>query len=138
MGLKAVIKDAVCWDTPAVNLHTSICEVIELMVKHDTSALIVKADDGVAGVVSDLDVLESITSQGDLDETKVSDFLSACELISGQSITSPCVQLDENESVENAIKLLSTSGTHNLVVTGADKDAYGTVSSRDLLKLLIS
>ncbi len=138
MGLQTEIKDAVCWDTPAISLHTSLREVIELMVKHNTSALIVKADDSVAGVVSDLDVLESVTSQGDLDETKVSEFLSACELLTGQSITSPCVQLDENESVENAIKLLSASGTHNIVVIGSGKDVYGTVSSRDLLKSLIS
>ena len=138
MGLYTELKDAVCWDTPTINLHTSLREVIELMVKHETSALIVKADDGVAGVVSDLDVLESVTSQGDLDETKVSEFLSTCELVTDQSITSPCIQLGENESVENAIRLLSASGTHNLVVIGSDKDVYGTVSSRDLLKTLIS
>ena len=138
MGLQAEIKDAVCWDTPAVGLNTSLREVIQIMVTHNTSALIVKDDGNVTGIVSDLDVLESITSQGDMDETKVSDFLSACELISGKAIKSPCVQLDENESVENAIKLLSASGTHNLVVTGSDKDAFGTVSSRELLQLLIS
>ena len=138
MGLQAEIKDAVCWDTPAVNLNTSLREVIQIMVTNNTSAIIVKDDSNVTGIVSDLDVLESITSQGDLDETKVSDFLSACELISGKAIKSPCVQLDENESVESAIKLLSASGTHNLVVTGADSDALGTISSRELLQLLIS
>ena len=138
MGLQAEIKNAVSWGTPAVNMQTNLREVIELMVKHDTSALIVKDNDEVAGVVSDLDVLESITSQDDLEETKVSDLLSACELISDRSITSPCVQLDENESVANAIKLLSASGTHNLVVTGSDRDVFGTVSSRELLKLLIA
>jgi len=137
MGLQSIIKDIVCWDTPTVGLQTNLRDVIELMTEHDTSALIVKVDDNVVGVVSELDVLESIKSQGDMDEKKVADFLSACELLSDPSVKSPCVQLDENETVANAIKLLSSSGTHNIVVTGADKKVHGTVSSRDLLKLLV-
>lgn len=137
MDLQATIKDAVCWDIPAVTLRTNLLEVIELMTAHNTSALIVKDNGNIVGIVSDLDILESISAQGLKDEPMVSQFLSSCELISEESSTTPCVQLDEDESVENAIKLLSSSGTHNLVVTGSE-DKHGILSLRNLLKLLAS
>lgn len=137
MGLQTEIKNAVRWDTPDVDLDTNLREIIEVMVRHDAPAIIVKAGGKVAGVVTELDVLDCITSEANLDTTRAAEFLSACELIPTKSMNNPCVQLDENESVGNAIKLLSASGTHNLVVTGKDKHTYGMISSRDLLKLLV-
>lgn len=138
MGLQAEIKKAVRWDIPDVDFDTNLRDVIGVMVKHDASALIVKTGDEVAGVITELDIVDAITSEENLDRARAADFLSACELIPTKAMNNPCVQLDENETVGNAIKLLSASGTHNLVVTGKDKNTYGLVSSRDLLKLLAS
>ena len=138
MGLLSEIKDAVNWDAPAVDLQSSLREVIQKMVDSDASAVVVKTDDAVVGVVTEMDLLDCISNQNDLDETRVSDFFTACELITSQPAKNPCIQLDESESVENAIKILAAAGTHNLVVAGSKERSSGIVSSRDLLKLLVS
>jgi len=137
MGLQSEIKDAVNWEAPAVGLQSSLREVIQKMVYSNTSALVVKTDDAVVGLVTDMDLLDCISNQKDLDKTRVSDFLTSCELIAGHPIKSPCAQLDGSESVENAIKVLSAAGTHNLLVSGASDKEAGIASIHSLLKLLI-
>ena len=137
MGLQSEIKNAVNWEAPAVGLQSSLREVIQKMVYSNTSALVVKTDDAVVGLVTDMDLLDCISNQKDLDKTRVSDFLTPCELITDQPTKSPCAQLDESESVENAIKVLDASGTHNLLVSGASDKEAGIASIHSLLKLLI-
>ena len=139
MGLQDEIKDAVNWEAPAVGLQSSLREVIQKLVSSNTSGLVVKSDDVVAGLVTEMDLIDSISNKKDLDKTKVTDFLTPCELITGdRTKKSPCAQLDESQSVENAIKVLSASGTHNLLVSGANDKEVGIASIRDLLKLLLS
>ncbi len=138
MGTQSEIKDAVNWEAPAVTLQSSLREVIQKLVANNASALVVKTDDAVVGIVTDMDLLDCISDQKDMDETRVSDFLTACELITNVGTRSPCAQLDESENVENAIKVLDAAGTHNLLVSGASDKEVGIASIRNLLKLLIS
>jgi predicted transcriptional regulator len=92
----------------------------------------------VAGLVTDMDLIDCISNKKDLDKTKVAEFLTPCELITDdRTKKSPCAQLDESQSVENAIKVLSASGTHNLLVSGPSDKEVGIATIRDLLKLLI-
>lgn len=139
MGLQSEIKDAVNWEAPTIGLQSSLGEVIQKMLANNVSALVVKTDDVVAGLVTEMDLIDCISNKQDLDKTKVAEFLSPCKLITDQRTKkSPCAQLDESQSVENAIKVLSASGTHNLLVTDASDKDVGIASIRDLLKLLIS
>ena len=137
MKLQSEIKNAVNWKAPTLSLESSLREAIQKMVTNNVSALAVKIDDALVGVVTEMDVIDSISDQKDPDKTRVSDFLTACELITNQGQKSPCAQLDGTESVENAIKVLSVAGTHNLVVSGRTDKEVGVASVRDLLKLLI-
>jgi len=139
MGLQSEIKDAVNWEAPTIGLQSSLGEVIQKMLANNVSALVVKTDDVVAGLVTEMDLIDCISNKQDLDKTKVAEFLSPCKLITNQHTKkSPCAQLDASQSVENAIKVLSASGTHNLLVTDASDKDVGIASIRDLLKLLIS
>jgi predicted transcriptional regulator len=138
MGLQSEIKDAVNWESPTVGLQSSLREAIQKLVGSNTSALVVKTDDAVVGLVTDMDLLDCISNQKDLDKTRVSEFLTPCELITGHPIKSPCAQLDKSESVEKAIKILAAAGTHNLLVSGANDKEVGIASIRNLLKLLLS
>ena len=139
MKFQTEIKNAVDWDAPSVGLESSLRDVIQKLVASKASALAVKIDDILVGVVTDIDIIDSISDQRDLDTTKVSEFLTPCELITNDLTKgSPCAQLDESESVENALKVLSVSGTHNLVVSGKTDKDVGIASIRDLLHLLIS
>jgi predicted transcriptional regulator len=71
-----------------------------------------------------------------LDETKADSFMIACELITERVTTNPCIQLNEEESVGNALRLMSGAGVHNLMVSGENDTCVGTVSITDLLGLI--
>jgi CBS domain-containing protein len=134
--LNQKIKDAVNWDAETVSMEDSLRIVIKKIVKSKTSALVVKMGEIVIGFVTDLDILDSIDSGADLDETKADSFMIACELITERATTNPCIQLHEEESVRNALSLMSGAGVHNLMVSGENDKCVGTVSITDLLGLI--
>lgn len=135
MGLNDEIGGAVHWDTAVVESEDTLRTVIGKFVDSCSSALVVKQGETVLGVVTDIDLMESIVRGDDLDSVKVGRFMTACELITAEGTKSPCAQLDETESVENALKVMSAAGVHNLLVSGTNRT--GMVSIRDLLKYLI-
>lgn len=138
MGFKDKIIDAVDWDAPSVDKEANLRAVIQMMVDHQSSALTVMMGNEVMGVVTDMDILESIGRDDDLDETKVAEFMTTCELISDKEIKSPCAQLDSSESVKNALGVMNIAGIHHLIVSGDDEKKAGMVSILNLLKVAIS
>ena len=138
MGLNDEISLAVNWDAPSVGIEDSLRIVIQKMIDANVSALAVKTGDHVVGVITDMDVMLGVDEGNDLDETKASSFLTACELIDDKGVKSPCVQLDAAESVGNALGVMAVAGVHNLLVSGENKKGAGMVSVHDLLRLVIS
>jgi CBS domain-containing protein len=61
MGLNAEIKSVVNWDAPSVDIEDNLRKVIKKMLEHKASALAVKVGDKVAGVVTDMDVMDCIS-----------------------------------------------------------------------------
>lgn len=138
MSLKDTIKKAIIKDTPAVALEDTLETAIRKMVGGTSSALAVQSGDELIGIVTDMDIMESIRRNGLSTTTRVSDFMEPCELLSEKGTKSPCVQLDEDESVENALKAMARAGVHHLLVSGANNKIIGIVSSQALLKLVLS
>jgi CBS domain-containing protein len=138
MSLKDTISKAITNDTPAVTLDDSLETAIRRMVGEGCSALAVKSGDELIGIVTDMDIMESIRRSGLAGGVKVADFMVKCDLLSQQGTKSPCVQLDEDESVENALKLMAGAGVHHLLVSGNNNRAIGIVSSQALLSLVLS
>lgn len=137
MGLNDEIKKAVDWDTEHVDVEDSLRTVIQKMAGSKSSSLVVKNGDTVVGVITDVDLMKCLVDGDDLDTVKAKKFMTACELItSGDEDASPCAQLDESESVLNALKVMEAAGVHNLLVSG-DKDKVGTVSARKLLECVV-
>lgn len=138
MGLQSNIKDAVNWNVPVVGLQDSLRAVIEKMVAENISSLVVKSDNSVVGLISEMDVLDCIVANKDLESASVADYLTRCELITGQPVKSPCAQLDESESVANALKVLAAAGTHNLLVSGDGDKKVGIATLHNLLRLVLA
>lgn len=138
MGLTATIGVAVKKDAPAVSLDDSLRAAIQKMTAAGCSALVVKSGAELVGVVSEMDLLNSIVHHDNLDATKVARFMTPCEIISAKAAASPCVQLDENEKVQDALATMHNAGTHHLLVAGAGNKPIGMISVADLLKLAIS
>lgn len=137
MGLNTEIKNAVNWEAPAVAMDDSLRIVIQKMVDSKRSSVLVKTGDDVVGIVTDMDILGSIARYDDLDGTKVSGFMTGCELILGSAVKSPCVQLDSEQSVGDAIGVMNAAGVHHLVVSGDKETCTGVVSVLDLLEMAI-
>ena len=138
MGFNDEITNAVDWDAPSVDMEANLRTVIRMMVDNQSSALTVMMGEEVMGVVTDMDILESFDRNDDLDETKVAEFMTTCELISNKEISLPCAQLDSAESVENALKVMNSAGVHHLLASDGEQKKAGIVSILDLLKLVIS
>lgn len=135
MGRGDEIRTAVKWAAPSVDLSATLRAALTSMANSGVSALVVKSGAEVVGVVTDMDFMGSIANGDDLDTVTVSTFMSSCEVITDKQIKTPCVQLDETQSVANAIGVMNIAGVHHLLVTG-DQGA-GIVSARDLLRLVI-
>ena len=135
MGLGSEISSAVKWDSPSVDMQGTLRTAINKMVNSGVSALVVKSDDQVVGVVTDMDLMRCIAKGDDLDAVAVSSFMTSCEVISGKKIKSPCIQLDKTQSVKDAIGVMELAGVHHLFVAG-EKDA-GVISAQDLLRLVV-
>ena len=138
MGLQDEIRTAVKWDTPHVYAQDSLRVVVRQMVQSGASALVVKMDGLVVGIVSDIDLSKSIVDNKDPDATTVSQLMSSCDLITAKGAVNPCAQLHETESVENALNVIDAAGTHNLLVSSDDESRVGVVSIRDLLGVAIT
>jgi len=138
MGLNDEISLAVNWDAPSVDIEDSLRIVIQKMIDANASALAAKTGGHVVGVITDMDVMLSVDAGNDLDETKASSFMTACELIDDKGVKSPCVQLDAAQSVGNALGVMNKAGVHNLLVAGESEKGPGMVSVHDLLRLVIS
>lgn len=138
MGLNDEISLAVNWDAPSVDIEDSLRSIIQKMIGANASALAVKTGGHVVGVITDMDVMLSVDAGKDLDETKASSFMTACELIDDKGVKSPCVQLDAAQSVGNALGVMAVAGVHNLLVSGESEKGPGMVSVHDLLRLVIS
>ena len=123
---------------PAVNINDSLLTAAEYMAEHDTSALIVKDGEEMVGILTDMDVMDGIVRNNDFTGTKVASCMTACQLIAGNRVKSPCVQLYQEESVESALKVMSSAGIHNLLVSCEIGVGTCTVSIRDLLKVAVS
>lgn len=139
MGMNDTIGATVRQDGPTVNLDASLRSAIRQMTEARATGLVVKSDSGgVAGIITTRDLMRSVVNKVDLDATKVSQYMSACELIDRKATKSPCVQVDENETVGMALAVMDQAGVHNLLVSGSTGEAIGMVSVQDLLRLAIS
>lgn len=135
MGLGDAISSTVKREAPSVDVQDSLRTAITTLARGMVSALVVKRGGEVVGVVTDMDLVGSVANGADLDGVTVASFMTPCEIISDTRVQTPCVQLDETQSVENAIGVMALAGTHHLLVTG--EQGACVLSANDLLRLVV-
>ena len=64
--------------------------------------------------------------------------MTSCELIGSQRSRQPCAQLDEDEDLLSAIKVMNEGGVNHLLVSGSRGEPVGMVSSLEIIKHLVS
>lgn len=138
MGLQKTIKSVMRLDRPKVNGNISVKEAITAMVEHGVCALSVEMDGTLLGIVTDMDLVGALVRRGDPATAKVFECMTACDLITRSGAKNPCIQLDEEQTVENAMKLLDGAGVHSLMVSGPKGQCLGIISAGELLQAAIS
>lgn len=138
MGEYLKIKQAIKRQFPAIESDTSLGAAVNLMAQEDVSVLVVKVEGELAGIITASDVMQGLAKDYDLVKTKISTFMTGCEIDQKNSTKKICAQLDENDDVMSALKVMYTGGINHLLVTGENNRLLGVVSSLDLIKLIAS
>lgn len=132
------VKQAITRKFPAIASNESVERAIQIMAEANASVLAVKSGDELTGMITVSDVLQSLANDYDLKKTEVSTFMTECRIDKKDSKQHPCIQLDENQDVISAIKVMYDGAINHLLVTGENNKPLGIVSSMDLVKLIAS
>ncbi|WP_019176171.1 CBS domain-containing protein [Methanomassiliicoccus luminyensis] len=121
-----------CMDRQLVTAPRSgtMADVLDAMIYSNHPSVVVQDGDEIIGIASAADVGRMVADGKDLRDTEVKSFLSACQLTG----SSPCVQIPENESVINALKVMENYGISELIVVNEENKLVGTISALDALK----
>ena len=136
MKRSRTLKEAVIRRYPEIGLEESLGDAIKLMAKSNCSALVVKQDGVLFGLVTITDVMHSLVHHQDLQDTKISSFMTKCELISSEGTKNACAQLDEEQDALSALKVMHQAGVNHLLVSRGEGEPVGVVSSLEIVRLL--
>ena len=129
------VKQAIKRKFPVIDIDDSLDMAIQLMAETNVSVLAVKVGSELIGIVTVWDVLSGLAHDFDRQQTKISTFMTKCEFNTEKSSKHSCIQLDEDEDILSAIKVMFEAGVNHLLVTGEKGKPVGIVSSLELIKL---
>ena len=136
MNNRQSIKNAIKRKFPAIDINDTLETAIKVMAQDNVSAVVVKVGEELVGVVTITDIMYSLANEANLQETRVSSFMTKCEFISQKPTRNPCIQLDEDEEVLSAIKVMYEAGINHLLVSGSKGEPVGMVSSLEMMFFL--
>ncbi len=132
------VKQAIKRKFPVIDIDDNLQTAIQLMAEANVSVLAVKVGEELIGVITVSDIMHGLANDYDLDETRISTFMTKCEFNTDTSTRHSCIQLDEDQDVIAAIKVMYEAGVSHLLVTGERNIPRGIVSSLELVKLVAS
>ena len=130
------VKQAIKRKFPVIDIDDSLGMAIKTMAQDDASVLVVKGNEDLIGIVTVSDVMHGLANGYDLEKTKISTFMTECSVDSKSSTRKSCVQLDEDQDVMSAIRVMYEGGINHLLVSGEKNEPIGIVSSLELVKLV--
>jgi CBS domain-containing protein len=138
MESRRKVKYAIKRKFPVIDIDDTLEQAITLMASSNVSVLAVKVKEELIGLVTVTDVMHGLAKKYPPKETKISTFMTKCEFSTQHSTKNACFQLDEDEDVLSAIKLMLEAGVNHVLVTGEKHKPLGIVSSLELVKLTAS
>ena len=132
------VKQAIKRKFPTIEREANLKAAINLMAEADVSVLVIKAEGVLIGILTVSDVMHGLANNYDLEQTKISTFMTECDVHGKNADSKPCIQLDEDMDILSAIKVMYNSGINHLLVTGENNGTLGVVSSLELIKLVAS
>lgn len=133
MGLNTSIKSLVRREVPQVQDTDMVDKVIDILANNKVPTILVFSGEKLAGVISDTDLISCIAEGEDASLIEIKTVMTPCQMADQDGTLNPCAQIDEDESVLNALLVFEMSGTHGLVVATSDPKIPGIICLRDVL-----
>jgi CBS domain-containing protein len=111
----------------------------------ETDLAVVKTNETIAGVITETDIFYALvkkvftkTSEHNMNisvvdimnEPSAKQVMSSCQTHGWH----PCIDTFEDDTIENAIRIMQRSGLHHLLVYDKNNKLVGTLSSHDIVK----
>jgi CBS domain-containing protein len=122
MASNVLVKDIMSKDFRVVRNDTSVQEVIATMTKFDKDYIMVVQSGRPTGIITEHDILVRLVSQG----------LAPSAVIARMIYTNPIQTLDENATVEDAVKLMKRWRVKHVPIT-KDEKLMGVLTADDII-----
>jgi|Deesub1362A_J573_1020465.scaffolds.fasta_scaffold00057_44 CBS domain-containing protein len=126
------VKDVMKRNVVSVDVDSSLADVKKKMIENNVNFVVVKAGGEIVGVISDTDILAYATKGKRLEDLKAEKYMTACKLEG----TNPCLQVFEDDPLEEAATIMAATGVHHLLVWGKSGYPAGVITSDDILKVV--
>jgi CBS domain-containing protein len=116
-----LVKDVMNTNVVVAKADATIREASEVMNKYDIGSLVVVKDSGIAGIITEHNVLESVAAGRNPDETKIAEIMSP-----------EVVTVAPDSTVEQAVDLMVKHKIKKLPVVDGDK-LMGIITASDII-----
>jgi len=139
--IKQVMKRDIVYTTEDERLT----DVIFKMSNAETDIAVVKFKDDIVGVITETDIYFALVKEVFPEVSRVIEDMHVIDIMRGPRAKEvmascdplgwhPCVDTYEDDTIENAIRIMQRSGLHHLLVLDKKNTLVGTLSSHDIIK----
>ncbi len=122
-----------------------LADVIFKMANIGTDIAVVKFKDDFVGVITETDIYYALVKEVFSEVSQVIDDVHVIDIMRGPQTKEvmascdplgwhPCIDTFEDDTMENAIRIMQRSGLHHLLVLDKKNKLVGTLSSHDIIK----
>ncbi len=123
MASNVVVRDIMTKEVHVVRNDTSMAEVVATMAKYDLGYIMVEQSGKPTGIITEHDVIVRLVTQG----------LAPSSVIARMVYTNPIFTIDQEATVEEAVKLMKHWGVKHLPVTGKEGELVGVLTSENVM-----
>jgi len=122
-----------------------LADVIFKMSNVETDIAVVKSNNTIVGVITESDIYFALVKEVFSEVTRVIKDIHVIDIMRGPRAKEvmascethgwhPCIDTFEDDTIENAIRIMQRSGLHHLLVLDKKNKLVGTLSSHDIIK----
>jgi CBS domain-containing protein len=123
MASNVLVKDIMTKEVHVARNDTSVAEVVATMAKFDLSYMMVVMSNKPTGIITEHDILVRLVSQG----------IAPSAVIARMVYTNPIFTIDQEATVEEAVKMMNHWGVKHLPVTGKEGELVGVLTTDNVI-----
>jgi CBS domain-containing protein len=122
-----------------------LADVLFKMSNAESDIAVVRSNEIIVGVITETDVFYALVKEVFSEPSRIKKDTIVLDVLRGPSMKQvmasceahgwhPCVDAYEDDSMENAVRIMQRSGLHHLLVFDKNNTLVGTLSSREIIK----